>query len=775
MNIQKIINRGKTNILPCSNSESNTRKLCLSRCAAGNTLFHKQKITGKFPCLTKHTFMRKKIRKAEALFLSVTMLFSMAFSSTATAEDTVNTKSDQTTLSTTSAEISKTTFPVHVIHKSGNDKENFVIVIMGDGYTAEQQDQFVEDASKKAQGMLTWSPYKEYSDHINIYAVQAVSNESGISVYGGKSVDTYFHIKVYGKAAGFTNGGDEKAKALRQELEENYLDAGASVGTIHMLSNADGNYGASANSLFSFSANSSDNLNGTVMAHEIAHSIGGLGDEYERYTNKPNTSDTANPDTIKWSKLLGFRGVGVTAAGTETAFAPSRECMMRWLGQPFCEVCKMELARKLNNPDYVSAPTPLYVGDPEITIPHSKTGTLDQDSEKYRITEKNITQANDTDLEFRTVVQNMVNSEQHLKLSLLITDADGTTIKYQEEKSYTIPALSNWYDPDAARESLSLVLTNVSGLTNGDRIMGQVINTDTGEILATDKTAEQTWSTVTLHYQLKLQDGTSISIPQTSPAIVYVPLNSTYTLRNPKFSGYTCVGNSVEQDQLKVTESNMDVTYYYQIDAPEPAPSVTPSATPTIEPTKEPVSSPSTTPSAAPSAPTATAPQKPNHSITKSTITVIVKPTVTKNSSQLKNINAILRKAISKAEKKAIKQGKPVSIRVQIITKHPKGKSLSLKLTKATINYLVKKKVKSVQWVNGKVRVIINQKTLKKIKKRKKTSFSLVLRKANYQLLPSKIKKAAKGRPVYELTVKGVSAKKKQIFIKPPHYHYKKI
>ena len=104
-------------------------------------------------------------------------------------------------------EKSKTTFPVQVIHKTGNDKENFVIVIMGDGYTASQQDQFLEDATQKARGMLTWSPYKEYSDRINIYAVQAVSNESGIGVYGGKSPDTYFHVKVYGKAAGFTNGG----------------------------------------------------------------------------------------------------------------------------------------------------------------------------------------------------------------------------------------------------------------------------------------------------------------------------------------------------------------------------------------------------------------------------------------------------------------------------------------------------------------------------------------------------------------------------------------
>lgn len=461
-------------------------------------------------------------------------------------------------------EKSKTTFPVQVIHKTGDDKENFVIVIMGDGYTAGQQDQFLEDATQKARGMLTWSPYREYSDRINIYAVQAVSNESGIGVYGGKSPDTYFHVKVYGKAPGFTNGGDERAKALRTELEENYLDEGANVGTIHILCNDTGSYGASVNPLFSFSTNSEDNSDGMVMAHETAHSIGGLGDEYERYTNKPNMSDTTDPEKIKWSKMLGFRGIGITNAGTDTAFAPSRECMMRWLGQPFCEVCKMELARKLNNTDYVSKPAALYISDPEVSIPHNKTATLDRDSEKYRITESNVTKANDHDLEFRTVVQNMVNKEQHLKMSFRIIGADGITVKYSAEKEFTIPALTNSYDQDAARESLSVVLNDVYGLTNGDRLDGKIVDMDTQEVLATDKTADQAWSTVNIHYRLKMEDGTETDLPATKTSIVHAPRNSTYTLRNPELSGYACVGNSVDQDKITITEDSMDIVYYYQ-------------------------------------------------------------------------------------------------------------------------------------------------------------------------------------------------------------------
>ena len=497
----------------------------------------------------KVKYMKRKIKRIQAVCIYMMLLLLLLLPQTAMAKNT---------------EKSKTTFPVQVIHKTGDDKENFVIVIMGDGYTAGQQDQFLEDATQKARGMLTWSPYREYSDRINIYAVQAVSNESGIGVYGGKSPDTYFHVKVYGKAPGFTNGGDERAKALRTELEENYLDEGANVGTIHILCNDTGSYGASVNPLFSFSTNSEDNSDGMVMAHETAHSIGGLGDEYERFTNKPNMSDTTDPEKIKWSKMLGFRGIGITNAGTDTAFAPSRECMMRWLGQPFCEVCKMELARKLNNTDYVSKPAALYISDPEVSIPHNKTATLDRDSEKYRITESNVTKANDHDLEFRTVVQNMVNKEQHLKMSFRIIGADGITVKYSEEQEFTIPALTNSYNPDAARESLSIVLHDVYGLTKGDRLDGKIVDMDTQEVLATDKTANQAWSTVNIHYQLKSEDGTKQNIPNTETSIVYVPQNSTYTLRNPELAGYTCIGNSLDQDKVKITESSMDITYYYQ-------------------------------------------------------------------------------------------------------------------------------------------------------------------------------------------------------------------
>ena len=695
----------------------------------------------------------------------------MAAGKTSANQMTGKTHTAQTT-AVEDAESPKTTFPVHVIHKTGNDKENFVIVIMGDGYTAQQQDQFVKDATQKAQGMLTWSPYKEYSDRINIYAIQTISNETGISEYGGKSVDTYFHLRLFGKAIGFSNGGDQKAKELREEMEKKYLDAGASVGTIHILSNTNGDFGASINSLFSFSTNSEDNSSGTAMTHEVSHSIGGLGDEYERYTNKPNTSATSDADSIKWSKLLGFRGIGITIAGTETAFAPSRECMMRWAGQPFCEVCKMELARKLNNTDYVSCPQKLYVADPEISTPHSRTGTLDRDSEKYRISEKNITKANEKDLEFRTVVQNMVNQEQHLKMSFSIKDANGITIKYHEEKEFTIPALSNWYDPDAARESLSVVFSNVSGLVKGDILEGKVIDTDTGKVLATDKTAGQTWNTVNIHYQLKNADGTSSVIPDAATAMVYVPANTTYVLRKPDLSDYTYVGNSVNQDRITVTEAETDVTYYYQKKKDS---QVTPGENPTVSPTIAPSAStvPTTSPTVTPgetvptASPKATEQSKDGQSITilenkntsqkKAEILVVIKPSFAKK--YAKNNYSFVKRAIEKVEKETAKQRRKVVIKVRF--KMQNRKNLRCRLDRATLHYLTDKKIRELQWDNGNMRLTLDLKALRTIRKQTAKEVSLTLKKIGSKKIMSKIKKTNRKRFAYEFSI--IDAKKKKI------------
>ena len=359
------------------------------------------------------------------------------------------------------------------------------------------------------------------------------------------------------------------------------------------------------------------------------------------------------------------------------------------------------------------------------------------------------------------MVQNLVNREQHLKMSFQIIGADGKTVKYQEEKTYTIPALSNSYNPDEARESLSIVFSDVYGLSNGDRLDGKVINVDTGEVLATDKTAEQEWSRVNIHYQVKNADGTSTLLPCVDTATVYVPKNSTYILRNPELSGYILAGNSLNQDELKVTEADTDITYYYQVksDQPEETPTMTPTvtpsavptATPTVTPSAVPTATPTVTPSAVPTAtptvtpdavptapptitpseaPTVTptmapsaTPIKQKKGLKKTTnIVVVVKVTGSKNTS---NVSRSVKKAVKKALKKAGRQRKNITVRLKSKSK----KNITLKLDKSTIRFLAAKKVKSVQWDRGKTRVTMSLKKIKKVNKRMKKNVYLQVKK----------------------------------------------
>ena len=329
------------------------------------------------------------------------------------------------------------------------------------------------------------------------------------------------------------------------------------------------------------------------------------------------------------------------------------------------------------------------------------------------------------------------------------------------------------------------MFSDVYGLSNGDRLDGKVINVDTGEVLATDKTAEQEWSRVNIHYQVKNADGTSALLPCADTATVYVPKNSTYTLRNPELSGYILAGNSLNQEELKVTEADTDITYYYQVksDQPEETPTMTPTVTPSAVPTATPTATPTVTPSAVPTAtptvtpsavptatptvtpsavptvtpsavPTATptvtpdavptapptitpseaptvtptmapsaTPIKQKKGLKKTTnIVVVVKVTGSKNTS---NVSRSVKKAVKKALKKAGRQRKNITVRLKSKSK----KNTTLKLDKSTIRFLAAKKVKSVQWDRGKTRVTMSLKKLKKVNKRMKKNVYLRVKK----------------------------------------------
>lgn len=178
-------------------------------------------------------------------------------------------------------------------------------------------------------------------------------------------------------------------------------------------------------------------------------------------------------------------------------------------------------------------------------------------------------------------------------------------------------------------------------------------------------------------------------------------------------SGYILAGNSLNQDELKVTEADTDITYYYQVksDQPEETPTMTPTVTPSAVPTATPTITPSATPMQ----------QKKDLKKTKN-IVVVVKVTGSKNTS---NVSRSVKKAVKKALKKAGRQRKNITVRLKSKSK----KNTTLKLDKSTIRFLAAKKVKSVQWDRGKTRVTMSLKKLKKVNKRMKKNVYLRVKK----------------------------------------------
>ena len=179
--------------------------------------------------------------------------------------------------------------PVYTLQKMGNDRENLVLLLLGDGYTQDQQQQFLQEARVQLGRLMALEPYSRLAHRINVYAVPAVSNEAGLSNENNK-LDTYFGLTTLfeTKSIGFRSDTDGEARvnAIRDDLERRCLDEGAFVDNIHMFVNTDATVG-SASGLYSFSSGRAEDY---AMAHELSHSVGKLGDEYGSSTKFPITS-----------------------------------------------------------------------------------------------------------------------------------------------------------------------------------------------------------------------------------------------------------------------------------------------------------------------------------------------------------------------------------------------------------------------------------------------------------------------------------------------------
>ena len=73
---------------------------------------------------------------------------------------------------------SATVVPVQV---TGAPAKRFNLIVMGDGYTEAEQETFHQDVDRHLNVMWSIEPFKTYRNYINVYRIDIVSGESGVS------------------------------------------------------------------------------------------------------------------------------------------------------------------------------------------------------------------------------------------------------------------------------------------------------------------------------------------------------------------------------------------------------------------------------------------------------------------------------------------------------------------------------------------------------------------------------------------------------------------
>ena len=521
---------------------------------------------------------------------------------------------------TTDREYANPTIPVYVIQKPRSDTENMVILFCAEGYTKSQQADFIKDVQRLWQATLNTEPYRSMADRFNVYALCTASkdgfngsstffqaNKNGISVnYGGwrnhifeRIIGTAFIEKIHD--AHIPNTTMPEADEFRQ-----YDYVYEHINQFVVLANSGEYFGGSHDEIKSgihyILAAAKHNDSPFILRHELGHGLFHLGDEYatittpvgeESYRASLNISHTANPTQVKWKNMLGFRHT-YSCPHTDNSYVynSSFECLMRENRRnEFCDVCALQGTKRMSQ--LISDPPALYAAVPEVKLYTGNYKNPTENSDAYRDANYSGYQRYQTDresrllsgsyknrlspdmkgqeIELRTIVQNLSDTkEQTVTLRLWVQHADSRA--FLAEEDFTIPVWSEkskfWpkgaleytgsnFDSGLVNCSLVYKLSEDTALYAGDTIGFEVVD-GAGNILANDRTENQTYTAVTVRYAL--EDGTAM--PNTAPSVLPLPTGASVNWQPPQtLNGHAFVKKEV---------SGSTVTFVYQETSEQP-------------------------------------------------------------------------------------------------------------------------------------------------------------------------------------------------------------
>ena len=238
------------------------------------------------------------------------------------------------------------------LHQGGSTEKCIDVVIVPEGYTADEMDLFYKDAGIAVNSLLSHEPFKTMQDRFNIIAVELASKDGTVSVpLKGLWTETALssHFSTF--------YSDRYLTTLRlRQLHDNL--AGVPYEHIIILANTDVYGGGGIFNSYTLTTAHHAQF-APVVVHEFGHSFGGLADEYfyddqyEQYYNsetepwEPNITTKVDFDS-KWKDMMPdeaglYEGGGYMSKGV---WRGSFDCRMKTNKYPeFCPVCQRSLER----------------------------------------------------------------------------------------------------------------------------------------------------------------------------------------------------------------------------------------------------------------------------------------------------------------------------------------------------------------------------------------------------------------------------------------------
>ncbi len=257
------------------------------------------------------------------------------------------------------------------------------LVMVGDGYTSTEQNQFQQDAAAMAVSFFNHQPFTRYQNYFSVHTVAVVSNESGVDNDPNQGVNKDTALDM-----AFWCGGTERLLCVSVSKAYSYANNAPDVDQVIALANSS-KYGGAGYTGSDLATSSGQNGSSSeVVVHELGHSFGNLADEYDygggtNWTggevSEPNVSildATAMASAgTKWSDWLGtnngnFDGLISTYEGAryyqKGIYRPTNNSLMRALGRPFnlpsVESLLIELYKIVSPIDAASDESVVYNG-----------------------------------------------------------------------------------------------------------------------------------------------------------------------------------------------------------------------------------------------------------------------------------------------------------------------------------------------------------------------------------------------------------------------------